>query len=90
MELICTKSMSYNTRRLLPGDVFTARPQDAKLLIAIRKAEARVMRAEVAPAPKGIVKVDLSDLRGHAESLGIVVDKRWGEKRLRFEIAKHE
>lgn len=88
MDLICTKSMNYNTRRLLPGDAFTATPRDARLLIAIGKAKSRVMRAEVSAPPKGLAKEDLSELRAQASALGIAVDKRWGETRLRSEIAK--
>lgn len=31
---------------------------------------------------------DLDELRKHAERVGIAVDKRWGPKRLREEMAK--
>lgn len=51
MRLICTKSMTYNTRRLLPGDQFdAAKPADARLLIAIGKAEYATKEAVKAPA----------------------------------------
>ena len=39
MELMAKKSMTYATRRLSPGDRFTAPTSDAKVLIAIKKAE---------------------------------------------------
>lgn len=37
-SLIATKRLTYNTRRLLPGDPFEAKDQHARLLIAIKKA----------------------------------------------------
>ncbi|CDM56278.1 MULTISPECIES: hypothetical protein [Rhizobium] len=40
MDLIATRRMSYGTRRLLPGDRFTAPSQTARVLIAIKKAKA--------------------------------------------------
>jgi hypothetical protein len=40
MDLIATRRMTYATRRLLPGDRFTASGANARVLIAIKKAEA--------------------------------------------------
>lgn len=39
MELVAKRSMTYATRRLLPGDRFTAPNSDARVLVAIKKAE---------------------------------------------------
>lgn len=58
MRLICTKAMTYNTRRLLPGDEFeAATPRDARVLIAIRKAEQRA-EAKAKPVEKPDEKPD--------------------------------
>lgn len=55
MRLICKKSMTYNTRRLLPGDPFeAAKPSDARVLVAIGKAE---------HAPQEAVKKPVDDDR---------------------------
>lgn len=51
IDLIATRSMTYNTRRLMADDLFDARPRDARLLIAIGKAR-RVDGPVEASAPK--------------------------------------
>lgn len=38
-DLIATKAFSYNTRRLVAGDLFQARRSDARLLVALKKAK---------------------------------------------------
>lgn len=40
MDLIATRTMTYGTRRLTPGDRFTASNMNGRLLIAIKKAKA--------------------------------------------------
>lgn len=53
MKLVATKSFSYSTRRLKPGDIFEAKDPDARLLIGVRKARSFGDRKEDAvPAPK--------------------------------------
>lgn len=37
--LIALKPLRYNTRRLIPGDAFMAKPGDSRLLIAVKKAK---------------------------------------------------
>jgi len=75
MQLCARKSMNYATRALKAGDVFAAPQRDARILIAIGKAD---------PAP-----VDpMEELRKEAAALGVKVDARWGEARLRAEIEK--
>ena len=98
MKLVATKSMTYNTRRLLPGDVFEARERDARILIGIRKAQAsssppiplRGPSQEATPVEDPGADDDMEALRSQAESLGIEVDRRWGVKRLRAEISRAE
>lgn len=40
MRLIALKSMTYATRRLLPGDGFDVADRDAKLLVGLKRARA--------------------------------------------------
>ncbi|MDQ0558317.1 hypothetical protein QO004_000090 [Rhizobium mesoamericanum] len=40
MDLIATRTMTYGTRRLAPGDRFTASNMNGRLLVAIKKAKA--------------------------------------------------
>lgn len=71
MRLIATRSMTYNTRRLMPDDRFEANDRDAKILIGIKKARAadRVVGAVPRPESALIEKAsrpadgDLADLR---------------------------
>lgn len=62
-RLIAIKPMSYNTRRLVPGDAFEASNAHARLFVALRKARPEAATAappadllaaasKVAPAPK--------------------------------------
>lgn len=52
-NLIATTSFRYGTRRLMAGDEFEAKPRDARLLLAIKKAEEPKARgALAAPAKK--------------------------------------
>lgn len=55
-KLIATKSMTYATRRLMPGDAFEARPADARLLIAIKKAKADRVPGTVPAPPASLAK----------------------------------
>jgi hypothetical protein len=54
------------------------------------KAAPKEEPVEPVPAddPLELAKMDMDQLRQVAEQLGIEVDKRWGEKRLRAEIEK--
>lgn len=53
MKLVATKSFSYSTRRLKPGDVFEAKDPDGRLLICVRKARFFGDREESSvPVPK--------------------------------------
>lgn len=85
-ELIATRALTYGTRRLTAGDAFQARPRDARILLAIGKA--RVPAAEPAEPPAVDDDDDLDALRAEAAELGVEVDGRWKEKRLRAEIEK--
>jgi len=79
-DLIATRDFRYATRALTAGDPFQASNQDARVLIAIKRAT---------PAPAEDVNTDaLQGLKDEAAKLGIEVGPRWGEKRLKDEIAK--
>lgn len=55
MQLIATRPFTYQTRRLVPGDVFTAeKPMDGKLLIAVKKARLHREPGSVAPPPAAL------------------------------------
>lgn len=82
-DLIATRDMRYATRALRAGDPFQASNQDARVLIAIKKARPADASVDpVAPAQT------LDELRDKAARLGITVSTRWGDKRLLEEIAK--
>lgn len=56
-SLIANRSMTYNTRRLLPDEPFEAKPREARVLVAIGKArlpeaQGETPAARPAPAPK--------------------------------------
>lgn len=81
-KLIATKAMTYATRRLRAGDEFEATNQHARILKAIGKASAA--KAEPKKPEPVIDVVDV--LRRRATEMGIKVDGRWSEARLRSEI----
>lgn len=65
VDLIATRSMTYNTRRLVAEDPFQARPRDARILIAIGKAR-RVEELEAVPAPEKVPLVAPKASKGKA------------------------
>jgi hypothetical protein len=82
-DLIAKKSMTYATRRLLPGDPFVARTRaDARALIAIGKAESP-------DGDDGDQKEEMDDLRAEYVK---VVGKRpfhgWDAAILKDKIAE--
>jgi hypothetical protein len=90
-RLVALKSITYATRRLQAGDAFDAVARDARILKAIGKARDDY-DVPVAPLPPPAVPTPPADdgldaLRAEAEAAGVRVDKRWGEARLRAEIA---
>lgn len=94
-KLIATRPFTYATRHLVPGDVFDARPADARLLLAIKKARAVRDPVRLDPPPASVTRLvqqeggeDIDKLRADAEALNIAVDGRWGVKRLQAEIDK--
>ncbi len=101
VKLIALRKMMYNTRHLQAGDRFEARAVDAVVLTDLRKSarvdyEAPVVTQAAAqqppppPQPPQSEEVAsalaLADLRAAAEGLGIRIDRRWAEGRLRQEI----
>jgi hypothetical protein len=53
-DMIAKTGFRYSTRRLLPGDVFTARDRDVRVLEAIGKAEVKRERVAVPPPPRRV------------------------------------
>lgn len=96
VRLVALKRMTYNTRRLVAGDVFEASNKDARILVGVKRAEAAPPPSPPLPRPRPAPpppppppEPDLDQLRATARSLGIVVDNRWGARTLQAEIAKH-
>lgn len=98
-DLIATRDMRYATRALRAGEPFQANNQDARILIAIKKARPAEDVAPATPAPPAAPApapaappapeaVTIEQLRDQAARLGVTVSTRWGEKRLHEEIAK--
>ena len=98
-DLIATRGMTYATRALQAGDPFQASNQDARILIAIKKARPATDADGTEPAAPPVPPVppappapphpaNVEQLRDQAARLGITVSTRWGEKRLLEEIAK--
>ena len=52
VKLIANRSMKYGRTRVPSGGVFEAKPKDAKLLVAIHKADYYVAPVKVWVAPK--------------------------------------
>lgn len=71
------KSQSYMTRAMRAQD-----PRFARILGKLGYGTKVVVAEPVEPED------DLDVLRAEAESLGVDVDGRWGEKRLKQEIGK--
>lgn len=88
-DLIATKSLIYNTRRLSAGDVFQARPRDAKLLIAIKKAKTAGVKVQ-SVAPSAHVPVsDASTLRAeYARKFGKKPYMGWDAATLQAKLAR--
>lgn len=84
-KLTATRPMRYATRALQAGDEFEASRQDARVLTALGRARPA---QEAAPRDDDAGDGGMDALRAEAEAAGVDVDKRWGEKRLRTEIAK--
>lgn len=79
IPMIARRRMTYNHRMLQAGDEFDVLSDThAEILVLRRKARRRVAVADVPAAPVS--------LRDEALSLGIAVDGRWGDRRLKAEI----
>lgn len=97
MDLIATKSFSYNTRRLLPGDPFQASDRDGRLLIGIKKAKQDEPRAQAPlPAPPETLLAKITppveDIASLRELYETVLGKRpftgWNADQLKAKIAE--
>lgn len=100
-KLIATRPFTYATRMLVPGDTFEARPNDARVLLAIKKAREVREPTKIDPPPAEVARriqqaatassdgtEDIEKLRADATALGVKVDLRWGSKRIQSEIDK--
>lgn len=54
-KLIATREFSYATRMLKPGQPFEATPNDARLLIAVKRATVVREPSKIAPPPAGVL-----------------------------------
>lgn len=54
-KLIATREFSYATRMLKPGQSFEATPNDARLLIAVKRATAVREPSKIDPPPAGVL-----------------------------------
>lgn len=91
-KLIATAPMTYRTRRLQAGDPFEVKDRyEATIWTQVRKTARLDYDVPVAPLPSPPAPQPTDDgldaLRAEAEAVGVRVDKRWGEARLRQEIA---
>lgn len=64
-RLIASGSMTYATRRLSAGDLFTASPRDARLLLALKRAKEAPDEISVVP-PKAQPKAKAKSQRMRA------------------------
>lgn len=99
VRMRATKALTYNTRRLLPGDVFEVKPRDARVLLATRKVEAvrepanvppppPVVAAQIAAAAPPAADNELAGLRAEYETkLGKRPFLGWSAAMLREKIA---
>lgn len=86
VALIANRSMRYNTRRLVAGDVFDARPKDAKLLVLVNRADVYVppVKAkgrkreerveEVAPVEEPVVPEPVEIALDSLPDIGVTAD----------------
>lgn len=78
MKLVARKPMTYGTRHLVAGEVFEARPADARLLKAIRKAADHV---EPEPSDVASLRAQYEQMFGKRPFMG------WDADALREKIA---
>lgn len=87
-NLIATKALTYRTRRLVAGDLFEARPRDARLLVAIGKARDAAVGAQPVRKPAPAANTAVAPLRAEYER---VVGKKpfngWDAATLQEKIA---
>lgn len=85
-DLIATKGLRYGTRRLQAEDTFSAKPRDARLLVAIGKARYATTDAV---ADDESQDDDLAELRAtYQEKVGKRAYHGWDADTLRGKIAE--
>ena len=87
-DLIASKPLVYNSRRLKPGEGFMVRSlKDARVLVALRKATYAPDSSEPAGLATEGGGSEIEDLRkAYLEQKGDEPDKRWGTARLKREL----
>lgn len=86
---LITINYDFNSYKLMPAGESVEIPDEANTeckFLSLLLADRSVIITEEPKAAKES-KSDLADLIAEAESLGIEVDKRWGEKKLKEAIA---
>lgn len=56
VRLRARRSLTYATRRLMPGDVFEASARDARILLAVKKVKKVRDEAQVPPPPPAVAE----------------------------------
>ena len=75
---------------LQAGDVFHARSNEYRALLALKRATEYAERppADVPPPPADLPEPDLDELREKARSVGLKADRRWSAATLERKIAE--
>ncbi|ASY68885.1 hypothetical protein [Sinorhizobium fredii] len=95
-DMMAVKSFRYASRALQPGDTFSAKDRDARLLVAVKKAVAAPVAAEPEDAEAAsdgasAAGDELDALRGQYKVLfGKAAYHGWDEAALREKIAAFE
>ena len=83
-DLIAAKGLRYSTRRLMPGEPFQASDRDARVLLAIKKAQpAPEKRADAAKESRALARAEYERVLGKRPFMG------WDAAELQRRIAEH-
>lgn len=97
-RMMALKPMRYGTRRLQAGDYFEAKPKDARILLAVKRAELAREIGKLDPPPADLVKKVSApssdeDIKAVRDEYEAVIGKRpfngWDIETLKAKIAAH-
>jgi ABC-type proline/glycine betaine transport system ATPase subunit len=94
MVITVSKPSTIVKGKVEVGEKFRLKAAGPAVAVPDELCKGQMIRAliesgDVIVIPESLAAVDpLAELRAEAESLGIEVDKRWGEKRIQEEIAR--